>query len=714
MFKQRSVGIRIGIGFGVVLFLLAVVGVCACTGVGEIVGDAQEVIGGNQLKAMMTQREVDHLSWTTQLCAFLNDPTVTQLPETDDTKCAFGVWYHDHQSRDAAIALVPQLKTLFEQMEEPHHKLHQSAAKIGAVFRHADPHLPQLLAEREIDHLKWVNTLQSLLAGTRSADEVEQALQLDHTKCHLGEFLFGEDVQQLRQSNATMSALLDEMTEPHQRLHESARAVIDAWRAGDKDKALQSFETKTLAALAETQEKLHQLRGEAVAELKGVQEAKAIFAAETKEQLATVRGMLHQMVTTIDDNVMNDEKMVAAATTTRYAVSFISLLAGLIGIPLAFYLGRDIVRTLTRIVSGLTSASDQVAEAAAQLSESSQQLATGASQQAASLQETSASMEQISGQTKANAGSSQQAATAITEVADLARHNAENAKRASDLSTEAKQSVDNGALAMQAITDAMGEIRHGSDRISDIIQVIEDITHQTKMLATNAAIEAARAGDQGKGFAVVADEVSKLAESSKASAKEIADLIRDSTRKAHAGSELAEKGTVVLKEILEKTVRVAGLIDDITADSDGQADKVLAIDNLIKSISTASDQQADGLDQITRAVGDMDRVTQQNAANAEEAASSSEELSGQAIMLKGLVGQVAAFIGQKSSATTTTLRPTSSDLAVANGAKALAKGSKSNGNGHAAGSKSVDLESLYAEPKNRLRQHATSGDFENF
>ena len=535
-----------------------------------------------------------------------------------------------------------------------------------------------------------------MLAGTNEAEEIEKTLQVDHTKCRLGEFLFGDGGKQIRQTNPKMGTLLDEMEEPHQRLHDSAKTVIAAWKKGDKEGAQQAFEKVTMVALAETQAKLHALREAAVDALKGVQTANTIFAQETKPSLESVQDCLHRIVSTVDENVMTDERMLAAASNTRFAVIALSLVAAAVGIALAFWLGRDIVRALARIVTGLTSASDQVADAASQLSEASQQLASGANQQAASLEETSASMEQMASQTKGNAEASQQAMQAVSQVAELAGHNAENAKQASVLSVEAKQAAENGATAMQEITDAMTEIRLGSDKISDIIQVIEDITQQTKMLATNAAIEAARAGDQGKGFAVVADEVSKLAESSKNSAKEISDLIRDSAHKAHAGSELAEKGTSVLKEILEKSTQVASFIDDIASGSDEQAGKVGAVDGLIKGISTASEEQANGVDQITRAVSDMDKVTQQNAANAEEAASSSEELSSQAVMLKELVDEVAALIGQGKGSTTAT---SASRHPAPSSKPRLASTSSAKRNGHITGTTSTLI-----SPKNRIEK----------
>jgi methyl-accepting chemotaxis protein len=198
---------------------------------------------------------------------------------------------------------------------------------------------------------------------------------------------------------------------------------------------------------------------------------------------------------------------------------------------------------------------------------------------------------------------------------------------------------------MEKIANSMSDIKTGSDKITDIIEVINDITHQTKMLATNAAIEAARAGDQGKGFAVVADEVSKLAENSKTSAKEIGSLIKESSLKAQSGSDMAENGLEVMKKILEKSNKVSDLVTEIAAASEEQAHKVDEVDEMVDSITKASDEQANGVDQVTKAVTQMDQVTQQNAANSEETAAAAEELNAQSMSLKDIVGELVAIVG---------------------------------------------------------------------
>jgi methyl-accepting chemotaxis protein len=332
-----------------------------------------------------------------------------------------------------------------------------------------------------------------------------------------------------------------------------------------------------------------------------------------------------------------------ASTFAQFAsLVAIGLAAGAL---LAFFLTRSLVTVLKAAIEKTNESSCQMAVASRQISRSSQELSGGATEQAASLEETSAALEQIAAQTRQNADNAASSTAAVKQVAGMVKHSSENARVANNLACESRTVVEDGARTMNGIAEAMKGIRSGSEKITDIIEVINEITHQTKMLATNAAIEAARAGDQGKGFAVVADEVSKLAENSKHSAKEIAKLIKESSKQAEEGSQMAEKGRQVMSTILDKSVKVADLVSEISAAAEEQAHKVGEVDEMVESINKASSEQANGIDQITKAVTQMDQVTQQNAANAEESAAASEELSAQAEGLKEVVAELRAIIG---------------------------------------------------------------------
>ncbi len=253
---------------------------------------------------------------------------------------------------------------------------------------------------------------------------------------------------------------------------------------------------------------------------------------------------------------------------------------------------RGVIGPLRNIIAGLTEGADQVNDAAGQVAASSQSTAEGASMQASSIEQTSSALEEMAAQTRSNAENAAKA----NELANATRRLAE----------QGDQTMDQLGHAMQAINDSAGEI-------SKIIKIIEEIAFQTNLLALNAAVEAARAGEHGKGFAVVADEVRNLAQRSAEAARDTTRLISDSAERAKEGSTVANAATDILRKVIDNVSQVADLINDI---------------------SSASNEQAQGIEQINTAVATMDKVTQQNAAGAEQAAAAAEELTGMATSMR--------------------------------------------------------------------------------
>ena len=275
----------------------------------------------------------------------------------------------------------------------------------------------------------------------------------------------------------------------------------------------------------------------------------------------------------------------------------------LIIIPLTFLFSNSIARPIGKIISGLTEGSDQVASAAGQVSASSQSLAEGSSEQAASIEETSASLEEMSSMTK---------------------QNADNSAQANTLMTEANQVVGEANQSMGEVIQSMDEITKASEETQKIIKTIDEIAFQTNLLALNAAVEAARAGDAGAGFAVVADEVRSLALRAAEAAQNTADLIEETVKRVTQGTGLVEKTNEAFGKVAESASKVGQLVGEISA---------------------ASQEQAQGIDQVNTAVTDMDKVTQQNAANAEESASAAEQMSAQAVQLRNLITQLVNLVG---------------------------------------------------------------------
>ncbi|MDX2470644.1 MAG: methyl-accepting chemotaxis protein [SAR324 cluster bacterium] len=373
-------------------------------------------------------------------------------------------------------------------------------------------------------------------------------------------------------------------------------------------------------------------------------------AAITKKKGAQHVAQLNTNIKVLKDFATNkgqaffaNSQAIEAKTKTETLI-LISLVI-LVGALTAFLIIRSISTLLNGLILNLSGSAEELTAASANISNSSQQLSQGALEQASSMEETSASMEEVASQAKSNAQSSAEAAHMVDEMNILVSTAQAKATSSNSLAKEAKSAAESGMTSIQKISQAMQEINVTSGKVTDIVEVINEITHQTKMLATNAAIEAARAGEQGKGFAVVADEVSKLAENSKSSAKEISSLIKEAAAKAQSGVALAEEGRVSMEGIQKKATEVVGLIDEVNQTSLEQVGKIAQISSLVGEINNASQEQSLGVEQISVAIVEMDEVTQHNASNAEESAASSEELNAQAESLRSLVAEVSRITG---------------------------------------------------------------------
>ncbi|MBN3846496.1 HAMP domain-containing protein [Paraburkholderia sp. Ac-20342] len=252
-------------------------------------------------------------------------------------------------------------------------------------------------------------------------------------------------------------------------------------------------------------------------------------------------------------------------------------------------------RSLTETVRSVRSGSESIATATRQIAAGNIDLSSRTEEQASALQETASSMDQLTGTVK---------------------QNADNARQASSLAANASEIANKGSAVVGQVVGTMGDINQSSAKIADIISIIEGIAFQTNILALNAAVEAARAGEEGRGFAVVAGEVRSLAQRSSAAAKEIKELIDTSVERVQSGSALVDEAGRTMTEIIGAVQRVTDIMGEIAA---------------------ASEEQSGGIDQVARAVTQMDEVTQQNAALVEEAAAAAASLEEQAAHLRTAV-----------------------------------------------------------------------------
>ena len=260
---------------------------------------------------------------------------------------------------------------------------------------------------------------------------------------------------------------------------------------------------------------------------------------------------------------------------------------------------------LTRVVLQIRQASDGVAVSASEIAQGNRDLSSRTEQAASNLEQTASSLEQIT--------------ATVKQTADSAR-------QANQLAANAAQVAQKGGAVVGQVVHTMNDISQSSQRISDIISVIDGIAFQTNILALNAAVEAARAGEQGRGFAVVATEVRNLAQRSASAAKEIKALIEDSVGRVEAGRKLVDEAGEAMEEIVTSVQLVA---------------------HIISGTAAASREQSAGIEQVNQAVSQMDHITQQNAALVEEATAASESLQEQAQELSVLVASFKLKAGQR-------------------------------------------------------------------
>ncbi len=335
--------------------------------------------------------------------------------------------------------------------------------------------------------------------------------------------------------------------------------------------------------------------------------------ARMDDQLDGVGSHIAEELHVIEASVRAEQQEASSRVDSRIRlatlVSLIVCLAAMVVILPTFYLvNRSINASLNRVIDNVSLTSARVSDAAGQVAASSVELAEGNSAQAAAIEETSSAMEETSAMT---------------------RQNADNAKHADSLMAEMAKVVAEAGEAMGQLTSSMREALAASEETSKIIRTIDDIAFQTNLLALNAAVEAARAGEAGAGFAVVADEVRSLAMRAAEAARNTADLLEDTAGKIKNGSSMVDGAAESFQRVAEGAQKAQNLVGEITA---------------------ASGEQADGVNQISQAITEIDKVTQRNAATSEESASAASELQGMAEEMMSYVVDLAALVGKQVEA----------------------------------------------------------------
>ncbi len=303
-----------------------------------------------------------------------------------------------------------------------------------------------------------------------------------------------------------------------------------------------------------------------------------------------------------DISAENDKLQIAERKHQAQLLYMLSAVCSLALFGILMTIAYKVSNSIGGIANGLRGAGQQVSEAIVQLTAAGQTLSQASTETAASLEETVASLE---------------------EMTSMVQLNSDHAKQAAALSISSRDAAEQGQGEIHQLLESMKEISNSSKKIEEIISVIDDIAFQTNLLALNAAVEAARAGEQGKGFAVVADAVRALAQRSAAAAKDINVLIKESVERVEKGSAIADRSEEVLSNIVNSVKKVSDLNNEIAA---------------------ASTEQTTGIQQISKAMNQLDQGSQANAAGSEEVAASAEEINAQAQQMRMMVEDLGRVI----------------------------------------------------------------------
>ncbi|QDU72107.1 methyl-accepting chemotaxis protein [Mucisphaera calidilacus] len=473
---------------------------------------------------------------------------------------------------------------------------------------HTGTHLAEvghLLLEREIDHLTWLDTLNSIILTGDTAIELE----LDDKQCALGKWMHGEGGANLAALDSQCAAILQEMDAPHQALHAGGSTVLQFLNeTSDRDNATTAAaslrDQHVLPPLLAVRDKLDGLNTR-LSELSAAAkiDLQTALANQTTTNLIVVSLALvvaiasayllsTSIVTRIRDYGLIFQKVAQGDLTQRVKVSGSDEIARL---------GKDfndLGTNLQKLIGEVHETSRDVADASTQIAGASQQISSGVSNQNEQAGQISAATEEMS--------------ASILEVAQKAGEASSAATESGEIASSGRSIVDDMTHAMEQIRDAVSNgsqsvatLGQRGEQIGEIISVINDIADQTNLLALNAAIEAARAGEHGRGFAVVADEVRKLADRTTNATEEIEESIRaiqnetevavsrmnDGNERVGTGVEQAGQAGSSLEQIVTSAQNVAGMIQSIAAAAEQQSVASTQVSRSIESI-TATGQES--------------------------------------------------------------------------------------------------------------------------
>lgn len=675
--KDLSLMKKILSGFGFVILLLMIVSFMATSGIEGIVKNAKDIITGNDLKGMISQKEVDHLNWSAQVSQLLTDHTITELKvETNDHKCGLGQWLYG-ESRRQAETLIPELKPIFKAIEAPHAELHASAVEIKEVYVPANPMLPGILNEKIIDHLKWAAVVRDVFLNNKKRLDV----QIDSTQCALGKWLKTDQASQAYSSgDQNFKKNWSKMLNQHQVLHASAVKISSALKRNNQSVALNIFKQQTVSALSGTLKSLAYLKDKATRDLHGLNLSNRIYSEKTQPNLKKVQTLFGEVKSTVSQNLISDQEMLSAASRTKLIIVVSSVFALLSGILIAVLLSRYITNRVLKAVkfseimakgdfseSVISEQNDEVGEMISSLNNMSNSLGTmvsGINENTISLESSSAELSAIATQMSSSTESTVEKSNSVSAAAEEMNVNMTSVAAAMEQAVcnidtvassseemscsideiftdmeKAKSNTNHSVSAANTVSDNIKTLSQEADAIETVTETITAISDKTNLLALNATIEAARAGDAGKGFAVVANEIKALANQTALATTDIGNKLKAIQSSTHVAVTGVEDIVHLIDDINGVVTAVSSAMEQqklVTREiTENISQASVGIKEITENVSQTSQAASQVANEIGMVSGDASEVSNSTA----QLQQSAEELSRMAVQLKGKMAE---------------------------------------------------------------------------
>ena len=585
--ETLTIGKKITLGFGLLFAVLLIVAVLAHTALGgagtrlaTFAASAEETYTAATLESSMQELKL-------QVSEFLSSGSAGDVSEFEAARKNL----ETQLAAATKVIVEPERATQIARARDLLNNYNAAFVDLVANQRAGEAVVSNVLAPQE----KTISEgLQKMLSQAQTQGDTNAAFQISNGlkaffECSslVNGFLLTGDPKKAAAARTALGVTVKQIQKMEKDQAEMEK--LDATLKDDAKKAL----IVELQKSAETYgQGLEQIVTGKQSRTKIIGERINVIAPEFTAALGKVKSGVHDLQAELE------RRSRAEQSRNELIVSGVTLVGLAVGALFAWFITRGVTRGITAVAARLATESEKANGSAAQVAQASSSMAEGATQQAASLEETSSSLH---------------------EMSSMTTRNSENAQNAKGLANQARQTADAGAADMEQMKAAMSDIKGASVEISKIIKTIDEIAFQTNILALNAAVEAARAGEAGLGFAVVADEVRNLAQRCAGAAKETAEKISASTEKSGQGVRISGKMAGNLAAIVDKTRQ---------------------LDERIAEIAQSSHEQSEGIGQLNSAVASMDKITQGNAALAQQSASASEELKAQAEQVRIAVAEL--------------------------------------------------------------------------